>query len=58
MIPGAAPVLVYFDNTVACNYCERDGRWCVCCDGTGIMDTLESIEREDVEPVRFLDDAA
>lgn len=58
MIPGAdARILVYFDGRVACIFCPCDGSECFSCDGTGVMDTLESVDREDVETVRFLDGA-
>lgn len=57
MIPGAAPVLVYFDGRVACCFCACDGSACIVCDGSGVMDTLDAIDGEDVAPVRFMEDA-
>lgn len=57
MIPGAAPVLVYFDGRVQCVFCAGDGAPCIVCNGSGVMDTLEAVDREDVEPAQFLEDA-
>lgn len=56
------PVLVYFDGRVQCNHCDGHGAddvgFCIICDGSGIMDTIDFVEREDVEPVKFLEGAA
>lgn len=57
MIPGAAPVLLAFETRIAWVCCDGQALWCVVCDGTGYIDTLDFIDREDVEPVKFLVDA-
>lgn len=47
-------VTLSFDLSVACDFCGDDV--CPICGGTGVF-LFETVDREDVEPVKFLEDA-